>query len=74
MRWVDIQSKNFSCLCNRDVVSHHLLLLDWVASCGKDDVQFFQRSLLGLDKEEVDDGAEAGVEDRKDDVLHAFEN
>jgi hypothetical protein len=47
-------------------------LLDWITPCGKDDVQFFQRSLLCLDKEEIDDRAEAEVEDRKDDVLYAF--
>lgn len=55
-------------------MSHSLLLLDWIASCCKDDVQFFQRSLLRLDKEEIDDRAEAEVEDCKNDVLYVSDD
>jgi hypothetical protein len=54
-------------------VSHSLLLLDWITSCREDDVQFFQRSLLRLDKEEIDDRTEAEIEDGKNDVLYVFD-
>ena len=53
---------------------HSLLLLDWIASCCKNDVQLFQRSLLRLDQEKIDDGAEAKVEDGKNDVLYVFDD
>ncbi len=47
---------------------HALLVLDWVARCGEDDIEFLEGAAAGLDEEEVDDGNEDCVEDCVDDV------
>lgn len=73
LRWslrLSIQAKHKSRLLNRNTMFHLLLLLDGITSCSEDNIELLQRSLLRLNEEEVDDWAEAEVEDCENDVLN----